>query len=576
MNHFVRKICVLMLVSMTASLLWFGCSDDDSTSPTPVVHDPEKADSIVTAANDSLAVLMDEVVNQTMVSADSSFRPGDIDFTGLYAMYKNAYILDPANYDARFGVSFCGIMSFLANPDLNDLIDDVKSQYDNNDSNPFNPGKMIPRILTPEPELSNGIPASPGSLVEFLPDIVGLNSVLTGYASTDSTMSRLQRIIENSLLPLLGEAANHLKAIIAAEPPFTFTITPAMQGNDGAQQIIIDRSDFQIFLGTVHAFEAVLHIVLARYLDVDIWSMENLEADINKGSDFLKLRPGDHMPLSKAKLLEAADDFYAAADFLLDEIGTSQTYDLIPVYADDEDDLQNIKNGIMEFTDYFEGVRDAEIVYNEHCYWVWNGSDYYYECFADTLSATVDISQLFDNPVQDLKELLPDYTITLDADTEYYKTFAAEHFSPARYWANLQTYFGIEYPNDTSMFSAHLPDDSTSDLFYDLIYYYDNDYYHFVLGWDDVTRFGSNIYDFYARNMWRYCYYYNNPYQVASCFIWDADSFDAWTWPNPTLNGLFPQLTSNEIKGLLQMQGIEWDKSSCGIIDVNEIGFYLR
>jgi hypothetical protein len=266
------------------------------------------------------------------------------------------------------------------------------------------------------------------------------------------------------------------------------------------------------------------------------------------------------MPLAKSSLLAAADAFYTAVDYFIAEIGTTQTYDLIPVYADDMADLLDIKDGIDEFKDYFEGSREVEIIYNEQCYWIWE--EPYYYCEEDTLNVTVDISQMFDNPVLDLKELLPNYLVTLEGITDIYKDYAAAHFSPSRYWNNLYYYYGIEYPHDTSMFPTHLPEDSTSDLFYQMLSDI-NINYHFVVGWDDLSGHGEYIFYFGSDHMWTYNKYYYNPDQISACFSWEANAFEAWTWPNPTFNNLFPQWTSDEIKNIMLDNGLDWNKFSC-------------
>ncbi len=524
------------LVAISALILSFGCSSSDNGTGTDDGGNPTASDSIVEVANDSLSTLIDDLVN----NPDSVFRPDNVDFTGLYDLYREAYDSNPANNDARFGVAFCGIMTFLANQTFNDIYDDLKNQFDTG-SGPFDP--VV--IYTPGQQelMGNSVPLAPSGFAGIIPDLVGIDAVLKGIPTVDSSIAKMQEVIEDSLLPLLQEAYTHLDAI-TGNLAYTFIITPEMQGNPGADSIIVDRSDFLVFQAAVAGFRSVLHMLISRTLDIDIFSLASIENALNQGNGILVLRPGNHLPLAKTRFLEALTDLEAAIASLSAEIGTNQDNDLIQIYADDQNDLNDVQEVIDSVQHYFSGAQTVTIDPG--------GPDEY--------STTINVSQLFDNPVNDLKSILPGYTLTLEEVPDLYKLFADQHYSRARYWFLMDSLYGIQYPDDTTMFPVHMPDDSTSDDFYQVIAMevtYANR--SILLGWSDFDP----VFEYSPRQHYEYRVFYDNPTGVEACFTWDANSWAEWIWPNPTMGGVLPDLTSDEIKSFIPDYEADWIKSTC-------------
>lgn len=408
MRYGNNRVWGIITIFLLSGFLWFGCKK--STNPPPV--DTEIADSLVALANDSLAVLMDQVVNETFENADSSFRPNDVDFTELYDLYKSAYSENASNNDARFGIAFCGLMSFLADPTLNNVYENTKYDFDTTNFDFIELDKITPNFNIGTGLIPSGIPNNATGLGNFLPNILGISMGTAFKSSATADIEDFQVVIENKLMPLLLEARTHLTAL-SGKASYTFTITPAMQGNLGASAVLIDQSDFQIFLAVINAFEALMHVVMSRDFDIGYQSAEALETSLNKGSNFLKLRTGSHMAQAKTRLLAASSAVKTAIDRLLAEIGTNQSNDLIPVDAGDRADLNEVKADILEFESYFTGTTEIEIIWETDCYHLMYEGYEIWECDEDTLLADIDVSKIFDNPIADLKELLPDYTITI-------------------------------------------------------------------------------------------------------------------------------------------------------------------
>ncbi|MFH1701025.1 MAG: hypothetical protein ABIE07_10595 [Candidatus Zixiibacteriota bacterium] len=78
----------------------------------------------------------------------------------------------------------------------------------------------------------------------------------------------------------------------------------------------------------------------------------------------------------------------------------------------------------------------------------------------------------------------------------------------------------------------------------------------------------------YIDTSW-YCYNYWDGYQwqyecfidyIDTCYMttitWDADTYEEWVFPNPSINGIFPGITSDaDLKELLGIDPLYWDKT---------------
>ena len=167
------------------------------------------------------------------------------------------------------------------------------------------------------------------------------------------------------------------------------------------------------------------------------------------------------MGATKNAILLAETSVQAALNDLLAEInsGENQDDDLIPVYPADISDINMIQDSLAHYRQYFNGPMDLEIIFNT----------------ADTLLLSVDVARFFDNPVDNPKNLLPGYELTINSVTDQYEI----------------------------------------------------------------------------------------------CYGWDAVTFDGWTFPNPTINGLLPGITSDSLKSLMNIEASDWLQSDCDTTDVD-------
>ncbi len=470
---------VLIVLGLIAVLIWMipGCSDDDEViTDNGGDADCDSAAALIVIANDSLASQMDDVINVTLDNPDSSFRPREVDFSGLNELYEQAVTLCPTNPDAQFGSAFTGLMIYLADTALNNLIDRIKYAADtiSYGSKVAPPLKMFPTIVDGRKLTPDGIPMTANGFVDILPSLVSLDFAIMDAAPDDPQISEIQDHFESQLLPKIANARIRL-ANILNDANYTFVITPEMQGNSGADSIVIDRTDFSVFLAVAYAAEAAIHIFLARDLDIYPYSIASVETALNSGSSFLNLRPGNHMDSAKVKILAAKDAVINAIDYLIAEIGTDQSYDLIEIPSGGLADLNEANDTIDYYFTYFDAPKDLDIIWTDH--WIWIDDPYggHSEAVKETLSVNVDISQFFDNPMNNPKNFLPGYTVSL------------------------------------------------TDL-------------------DSL---------------------------MGACYEWTDDTFETWDWPDPTFNGLLPNMTDAMLREHLLDDGSSWIKSDCDTVDID-------
>jgi len=77
------------------------------------------------------------------------------------------------------------------------------------------------------------------------------------------------------------------------------------------------------------------------------------------------------------------------------------------------------------------------------------------------------------------------------------------------------------------------------------------------------------VWYYYSSNQWEYQSLYYSRNDWIACYEWSDATYAAWTWPNPTFNDLFPDMTSDRIKDeiLEDVDETNWKRSDCINID---------
>ncbi|MEE8576660.1 MAG: hypothetical protein V3T31_05340, partial [candidate division Zixibacteria bacterium] len=90
----------------------------------------------------------------------------------------------------------------------------------------------------------------------------------------------------------------------------------------------------------------------------------------------------------------------------------------------------------------------------------------------------------------------------------------------------------------------------------------------FILGWDDAFWAcggtpGIYLWCYNSSYSWDYHTAWRHPDQVGACFSWEAADYDDLTFPNPTLNGLLPDMTSTDWKEDIYDTPSDWSQGDC-------------
>lgn len=542
-----------------------GCSsaDDDSMITGPSFD----VDSLTAAAHDSLGHRLNEAINQTLEHFDSTFRPQDIDFAEVRDMYERAVRADPANSEARFGAAITGLMAILADSALNDLYGRFQNVYDSSELIVY----RFPKVLPLADTKPLGLPLVPSAFASLLLDYPQMERTSALASAQDPQVSELQAILESRLMPEINLTQGHL-TWLEADTEFSFTVTPMMQGNPGSSPIIIDRADLRLINAVLYVIKATLNVFFARNFDIPSYTAAGLQEAMQQSSPFLTLKSDgvQRMAAAKENVLAVEDLLQEVISLLRAEItdGKDHSNDLIKVYPEDDADLAELSDSVTSYFNAFTTPRDVLVEWEINCQYICHQWGCYYTCDVIVFDTRIDISAFFDNPVVDLKSVFPAYTVDVSINNDYIQ-FADSLFSRNRYWSTLQSRYGISYPNDTAQTllqygftGEHLPD-VNSEEFYTLISRYNQT----ILGWTNVTRYCCDsmfIHSYEASHLSLYLDEYVKRGELVVCHTWDALSFESWTWPNPTFNGFFPDLTSETMKNeVLSVGPFDWKRSSC-------------
>jgi hypothetical protein len=486
-------------------------------------------------------------------------RPSDVNLTEPRNLYAQILTCEPDDPEANLALAILDLAVLLTDDEVNAAFDEWNDYLE--DYLPFEHGasKGISRFT---PKLATG-----GGALALPLAVIQRNLFLSSLAQDAGVpqISRTQDILENKVLPLLDSGIDHLDKVLAA-PDFEFVISPRMEGDEYEDPITTDRTDFLALRAALHGVKAGCYAAMAYNADLPAYDGAHLLAGLNRDSGSLgRLRGGGrgYMQAIPSEMVAAADDLDAAITSLLNEPGGSaQTYDLIKIGPDglDRADLEDFQtNDLPDIRAVFLGP----VTWTED----WDENSY-----TPDAPLTIDLAAFFGNPIQDWKQKAPPYSVSLDAipfDEEYiYGT----------YWSNLT----VVAPS-SGEFSANCYGSYSN-------YVLDRSYCTGPAWLSDAIQnlFDQKVADILANPEWTgeltVAMYYNGSFVEGTNSIyvtvyedyWTADqtvdiplltfSADIYTdwvdaFPDPTLNGLFPDIQN--VDELAQLFGIStngWEK----------------
>ena len=567
-----NETCNTYRDSLMAAILG-GC-DTDSTFQ--VSFDSLNCDSIITTPGDiDDAIALVEAANAKLEDVFSELYDSDepdsieaalnlFNFSEAYTMYAEAQYLDPDNNDAHFGVALTGLMQITQDESFRDMIDKWDNYFAN--TTPFEVETTGGNVLG---RRGFGLPLNSSGMSVPISPFVGMPLSMAKLTMDDvPQFNELQDIIRGVFLPYVDQGITAL-AKVEQSSDYVFLISSDMQPDVEASSLELDLTEVYAVDMMLHAIKAICNTVIAYNFDFVTHDGAGMVATLNLGSNFAALNSSGAADLSTA---------YSAMNSAIDKLESALQHLQAETDEQFNDIIEQLENS-SDYDDIQEGIDDAREVLTQpiwvsyYTYEEGEGEDgYWYENEIED-SMQVDIQQFFSNPIEDMKGMVPPYTITAGIDTNY------DH-----HWVDYEETFSVTLEPDSG------------DIYNDWGYYFSLgfDYY------DDSLRIHENeappqelvdrmqaifeeVMEEYSEIEWLYINaWYQGPagditvnirveYEYGEMegmfnypvITWDADTFDEWKsdWPDPTFNGIFPDWTSDEMMEFLGMDSEDWQKT---------------
>lgn len=531
--------CLVICVLLTP-----GCGKKSPTAPTG----GETADALVAQANEQLGQILYALDN----SPTPLQRPSDIDLRGPESLYQRALAADPTNLHAHFGVAVLGLLDLTMDREVNAAFDEWKAYLESH--TPFLAAATSPGPL--------GIPLSPmaGTRALRLPLEVVPFSMLAPIgpriAAVDPQIERVQDILSERALPRLEAAIAHLQ-IVGADPGYVFVVTSQMQGGHGATDKKIDHSAVLALRAAADLLAATCDVAVSYELGFAAYDSVGLSRAFEPGSGWLALRSmgASHMLQAGGALLACLDDLDATLVSLLAETGNQDDH-VIKLGPDSHAraEAESLRVHLPEARQVLTGD------YTRTEDWDSNPA-------TPPVALTFRAGRLFTNPVQDWKALLPDYASSVirrplhtvphyenGTDTVTVVIPADGTYSQG-YWLSVSPSGITESPWEGDSLAAGLK--RLVGRHYDLA--------QSLPDWDGRFEGGAAWYSGSLTagpqviSDWYWADYGLVQDRVfVPVITWNASSFSEWTWPDPTMNGVLPQITNTN--QLLSTFGITADR----------------
>ena len=411
------KLSSLSSMGVALALFFYACDSTDDSSPTGPDYenlrevgeqDRAAAREKASAAKEEMERVLSDIYDVDEVDLDQ------IDFSEAERLYQEAIAADPRNTEAQFGAALTHLLVLAANEDVRALQDSINAYTGDDEGS----GKLA--IVAMDLAATAETAAKSPLLV----------AKITQEAIEDPLkVSDIQKTIEEEILPAIDFSLERLR-IVEGDPDFTFELTPEMQGDEEEEPREIDLGEVYMIVANLRLLKAVFLVATAydfdfddngSYAFLDDGSNENVlrhwERLLNPKGTFMTLRSADAMRGAKASILTAIDKIEEGMASIRAETD-DQDDDLI--LADDLDDLDeeiDLSNQ-DDLPDFFRDIRttgDALRKARE----ILEGTveiEADFDGDEDTPEQTVvfDVGRFFDNPIRDLRTLLPYHTWHLD------------------------------------------------------------------------------------------------------------------------------------------------------------------
>ncbi len=517
-----------------------SCTDEEETV-TPTPNNTAVADSLVNLANNALETVMINLIES--MEQDSIQEPGDVDMTEPYSLFLEAIDQDAEHPTANFGAGILEIVMLTQDADVQDMFDRMMEM------DQFMPfiidSAEVTTLPGTQPLPQKGWTKLPLTAPKFL------NSGVSLFDDDPVEYDEMRNLIINSFLPRLTTAISRLE-ITAYDADFIFSITPEMQGDENEDAIEIDHTDILAMLSGFYGIQAITNDMLAYNYDMGENTPDDLVEMLSQGSDFATLHDdgAQHLAETRTAWLYALDRLEAAINSLEAETD-NQSNDLIRLDPYDGPSQADLDTAMT----YIPKIRQT---LNSQSTWVIDDET------GDEI--TVSLYNYYTNPPQDLKAMLPGYTVSYQAgawDTEEFDSYEeitvyGYDQDATGYWycwaewddGELVGYYEDGYGLDPGPGTALWNELVSTYVIEENIYVGINIYIN--KSWTQTDEADAEVSVYWEQA---------TSYIAVPVITWEADSYEEWTFPDPTFGGVFPDMTDARLKELWDMEAEDWEKT---------------
>lgn len=355
----VVRSLVLIALTATVCAFCFGCAQEGG-------NDGQSADQLYEAGMAEL--------EEDMSGADTEQAPWDwgVDVSDAYEHFDDAAEADPTHCGSLIMSAATRLLMVVSDPELGDILE-----------------SLFPE--DPEPSRASAL-----FWYTRKPDFVGLTRRLSTMSREDFHFSELQDYIEDEVLPALEYADQRLTDF----EEYDCVVIVAIEGDslDGEMIIEIDATDAYFLHTALDAVQMGCNMAVAYNVDTD--DGQTPEYLIETDSNFLTLRSSDAMSAAYDEIAAMADHLNAGCDAL--EAETDDQSDDIITETEGYVALEDIlgEDAVQQIRDVADAIDDALV----------NGltlNPVDMDPPGPDVDILVDLNELFNDPVQDLREYFP-------------------------------------------------------------------------------------------------------------------------------------------------------------------------
>jgi hypothetical protein len=545
----MKRYLALLAMVLLVSGFGFNCSEKTAAG------DNTSATEDVTAANTSLENEMSAAMN---IDFDDPNAFKTLNFDDSNVLYKEALAKDPNNMEANFGAAFTEMLSITYDSDVNASFDKWQARFDTVApfEKPLGKAASFPMNRSILPTKLSDVQSPAGVFAKATVNL----SVAAGTAPLQ--VSELQALVDAEVLPRINYAIERLEKI-ATNPAFTFIITPKMQGDVNADPIEIDLTEIYMVQAAAYSLKAICELATAYNFDVSDYDSAGMLNALDRSSAFLTLKTGGaaRMATAKTALVTAISRVETGVAFLRNETD-DQSNDAIKIGPDGPTSAD--LDSVLKYTSDATSLLGAGKAFTE---------DWDNDAATPEAALTISLGALFSNPVADFKALLPAYTVEIKSDTSDNYDYVDDQLTvqttvtiPNDGWYNYSAYYNWNEWNN-------LPDSGTYSSL--TIPAFDQK----IDSLKRVIAAKPNLSSYYINMYWssngslpagpatiqgelNYNYEIATPYiSYYPSLTWEAATFAAWQFPNPTINGLLPGQTDASLKSTFGIKEADWKKT---------------